>query len=118
LPPDGDFYLKALRKGITGAEARVVWRLYRETGGLKGILGPWFDVVIPENEEVLTKEAGMNAMKSYRRIALQLGKKTGLWDEVRQEGRLEEREELTARIFQYLKNGHTLEEAEKEFSIA
>ena len=122
LPPGEDFCFKALRKGLTGAEARMAWKLYRETGGLKGILGPWFEAVSLDNKEILKKEGTMTRDKGMKKFVLDWGKEIGLWDEVRQEGeqkgRLEEREELTARIFQYLKSGHTLEEAEKEFSLA
>jgi len=37
--------------------------------------------------------------------------------EGRQEGRLEGRQEERRNIFEFLKNGHTLEEAEKEFAL-
>ena len=52
-----------------------------------------------------------------RRIAIASGVSDAFRQEGRQEGWQEGRQEGTRSILEFLKNGHTLEEAEKEFAL-
>ena len=121
--PDSEFFLKTLKRGIDRAAARKIAELGRSC---REHLLPWLLTVYKENMDILTKEGGM--MDTHA-ILKELADETGFMDDERlearqtgwQEGRLEGwqegRQEERRNIFEFLKNGHTLEEAEKEFAL-
>ncbi|MCL2182198.1 MAG: hypothetical protein FWB85_01850, partial [Chitinispirillia bacterium] len=75
---------------------------------------PWLLTVYKENMDILTKEGGM--MDTHA-ILKELADETGFMDDERLEARQEGWQEGSRNILEFLKNGHTIEEAEKEFAL-
>ena len=116
---DSDLVLKALRPKIDEATARKVLELTAEEDVSNASLLQWWDVMWSINKEILSEEAGMN--KREKNKLIKYWKETGfLTDtllEERQVGVQEGEQKGIAQILEYLKNGHSIEEAEKMFAI-
>jgi len=108
---DSDLVLKALRPEIDEATARKVLELKGEEGGGNASLPQWWDVMWLINENILLEEADVNKRQKDR-LAKKL-KERGFLTDILQE----ERQEGIAQILEYLKKGHTVEEAEKMFAV-
>ena len=123
--PDSDFFLKSLTKGIGRETARKIVELPLDDEESRISLSHWWDVMWLENREILTLEANMN--KKDRLI--KYWKETGFLTDALLKERLEGKQEGEqigelrgeqrgmTQILNYLKNGHTIEEAEKMFAL-
>ena len=82
-------------------------------------------VLLSENEHILTEEGFMKKRYDDYADVYEVFAKKGLLEkyeqkgrqEGEQKGRLEGRLEERRNILEFLKNGHTLEKAEKEFAL-
>jgi len=108
--PDSEFLLKDLNCDIGHAGAKRFVELYEKGEEYRAHLSIWLKTVLCENFEFLQKEG---YMKDYDAIIKQAAIASGVSDAFKQEGRLEERRN----ILEFLRNGHTLEEAEKKFAV-
>ena len=110
---DSDLVLKALKPGIDGAMARKVLEFPVDNEESIPLLSHWWDVMWLENFEILTLEVNMNK----RDKAVKFMKDNGLLTEILQEERQAGVLERTTQLLEYLKSGHSIEEAEKEFAL-
>ncbi|MCL2183892.1 MAG: hypothetical protein FWB85_10545, partial [Chitinispirillia bacterium] len=120
--PVSEFLLKDLNCDIGHAGAQRFVELYEKGEEYREHLSIWLKTVLCENFEFLQKEGYMkdyDAIIKQAAIDLKIadlfkqeGRQEG-WQEGERKGRLEERRN----ILEFLKNGHTIEEAEKEFAL-
>jgi len=116
--PDSEFLLKDLNCDIGHAGAQRLVELNNMGEEHWMHLTPWLTTVYNKNLTFLLKEGYVDDMQAMaRNIAIASGvsdafKQEG-WQEGERKGRLEERRS----ILEFLRNGHTLEEAEKEFAL-
>jgi len=112
--PDSDFFLKTLGKGIDSETARRFWEVVNKGGESLEYLTPWVKVMFLENEDVLTRERkNMTKMKKLEKTVKSWIEEEGFLADYRQEVK----QEGMAQLLKYLKNGHTVEEAEKMFAL-
>ena len=121
--PDSEFFLKNLKRGIDRAAAQ---RLAELDAGSCEHLHTWLVTMLRENKDYLFKEG---YMKDTYAVLRDLADECGLTDDIRREGWQEaeqkgwqagQREgwqEGSRNIIEFLRNGHTLEEAEKKFAL-
>jgi len=124
--PDSEFLLKDLNCDIGHAGAQRLVELNNKGEEHWMHLTPWLTTVYNENLTFLSKEGYVDDMQTMaRRIAIASGvsdafKQEG-WQEGerkgRQEGWQEGERKGTRNVIEFLKNGHTIEEAEKEFAL-
>ncbi|MCL2269232.1 MAG: hypothetical protein FWC23_08625 [Chitinispirillia bacterium] len=112
--PDSEFLLKDLNRNIGHAGAKRFAELYEKDEEHMGHLSLWLKTVLCENLEFLLKE---EYVKDYDEMIKQMAIKTGVSDAFRQEGEQKGRLEERRSILEFLRNGHTLEEAEKKFVL-
>ncbi|MCL2183783.1 MAG: hypothetical protein FWB85_09980 [Chitinispirillia bacterium] len=117
--------LMALRPDLDPETLQRIEELPVEDEEYQVSLEPWFMVLLSENEYILTVEDFMKKRYDDYADVYEVFAKKGLLEKYEQKGRLEGRQEgrqegrLEERrnILEFLKNGHTLEEAEKEFAL-
>ena len=120
--PDSEFFLRSLGKGIDGGTARLFWEVVNQGGESLEYLAPWVKVMFLENEDVLTRERkNMTKMKRLEKtVRSWIEEEDFLADyrqEVIQEGERKGEQKGMARLYEYLKSGHSIEEAEKMFAL-
>jgi hypothetical protein len=133
--PNSEFVLKALRRGIDATTAQKVWeQLLIEDEEYQSTLAPWYWMMYTENEEILNNEGGnMKKMEKIVKGWMEKGLLADELKEARMEGRLEGRlegeqmgelrgvqkgmQQGMARLYEYLKSGRSIEEAEREFAF-
>jgi len=125
--PDSEFFLRELRRGIDSETARKICWIVNQGGESLEYLEPWVNVMFLTNNDILKKEGenmsrrkGLEAaithwmendesfMADYRKEVRQEGKQEG--------EKIGEQKGMT-RILEYLKSGHSIEEAEKMFAL-
>ena len=121
--PDSEFFLKNLKRGIDRAAAQ---RLAELDARSCEHLHTWLVTMLKENKDHLFKEGYMkDTYAVLRDLADECGiiadaKQEG-WQEGKQEGwqagQREGWQEGSRNIIEFLRNGHTLEEAEKKFAL-
>jgi len=132
--PDSEFLLKDLNGNLGHAGAQRLVELSNKGEEHWMHLAPWVATVYNKNLTFLLKEGYVDDMQSmvrniaiasglddiFRQEGWQVGRQEG-WQVGRQEGwqegRQEGRQEGSRSILEFLKNGHTIEEAEKEFAL-
>ena len=117
--PDSEFLLKDLNGDIGHAGAQRLVELNNMGEEHWMHLTPWLTTVYNENLKFLLREGYMDDMQTMaRRIAIASGVSDAFKQEGRQEGWQEGRLEERRNIFEFLRNGHTLEEAERKFAVS
>jgi hypothetical protein len=135
---DSDLVLKALKANVDEATMKQAWNIYKSNKENQESLAYWIHVMALINKEVLNKiieeEGGMdgleyiinnldqkgllvNLKQNWTQQATQQAMQQGMRQGMRQgeqKGMLKERQ----RIFDFLRQGHSLEEAEKKFAFA
>jgi hypothetical protein len=123
--PDSELALSTIGVELDGETAKKVLKFIEQNKGLWPKLGYWFDVQYSKNHEILYKEAEMTGremllkdliahghfaeeLRESREMGVQIG-----WQKGRQEGR----QEGALNVLQFLKSGHSIEEAERQFSL-
>ncbi|MCL2182639.1 MAG: hypothetical protein FWB85_04120, partial [Chitinispirillia bacterium] len=118
---DSELPLMALRPDLDPKTLQRIEELPVEDEEYQVSLEPWFMVLLSENEYILTEEDFMKKRYDDYADVYEIFAKKGLLEKYKQEGRQEGeqkgRQEGQRNILEFLKNGHTLEEAEKEFAL-
>jgi len=117
--PDSEFFLKNLKRGIDQAAAQRLTELDSKS---REHLHTWLVTMLNENLDNLFQEGHM---KDTYAVLRDLADKCGLTDDIRREGWQEGKQEGwqagqqegSRNIIEFLRNGHTLEEAEKKFAL-
>ena len=114
--PDSEFFLKYLRRGIDRETAKRVGKLFERSGKNLDYLVPWFRLMFTENGKILRKE-GVNMTKFEKFVNFCIEEEDGFLADTLQKVRLEGEQEGMTQILNYLKSGHSIEEAEKMFAV-
>jgi len=121
--PDSEFFLKYLRRGIDSETAREVLWIFNQGGESLEYLGPWVDVMFLANNDILTMESkNMKKMRGFEKFVVSCMEDDESFmadyrQKVRLEGEQKGEQKGMAQILEYLKSGHTVEEAEKMFAL-
>jgi hypothetical protein len=135
--PDSEFFLKQLRRGIDSDTAKKALELHPADEESQAVLAPWYFLMFQLNEEQLNKEdadmkkkADMEKMvkgwisnglladelREARQEGRQEGEQRGVLKGI-QKGMQKGKQEGMTRLLEYLKKGHSLEEAKKKFAL-
>jgi hypothetical protein len=115
--PDSELALGTIGVELDGETAKKVLKFIEQNRAYWSELGYWLDVTYSKNYEILYKEAKMT------------GRQMLFWDLVADGFFVDELRESeqkgvqigelsgAQKVLQFLKNGHSLEEAEEQFSL-
>jgi hypothetical protein len=111
--PDSELALGTIGVEFDEGTAKKVLDFIEQNKGQWDKLGYWLDVQYSKNQKILYKEAKMTGRQMLFRDLVADG---FFVDELRESKEMG-RQECAQEILQFWKSGHSLEEAEKQFSL-